>query len=509
LSPSAIDDLVERAELRQMLAIDLDPLPASTPRAFIVMPYGRKKDLRANRFLDCDVAFHRVYRPLLEEFDLDWVRADLQSDSGIIHVAMLSDLANSDLVVVDLSALNFNVAYELGVRHVFASHSTVLINPTVTTFKPAPKPFDVIMSRIHSFDRGADAISDVQAQAAICALRPVLETALTDAGNDSPCHEWFNLDHIKRPFQPRSGVPPKIRAGRTVRERVATATRSADPAKMREEAVNLDKNHEITDSARRACRIELATGLLADGAYADAKELLEEAKPEPGDPLHRTWLHKTVLAYRRVAESSANAAETNRLRELAKQYLTEAEKAGYRDSETYGIWGGLLKRQIQEQRAELNKAEAQALFTEMEQKYRLGFELDPEFYTGVNLVMALRWSGRPRDDTFRRDFNEALTVSEFLARLAFEEDSQNFWAAATLAELTLHGALESGTTSIEAAVQQYTRAARNGSPDQLDSAVFQLEFLRACGDPDDVIDRMVAALRSAGTVSTPGSFPTP
>ena len=34
-----------------MLAIDFDPLPESTPRAFVVMPYGKKKDPRVNRFL--------------------------------------------------------------------------------------------------------------------------------------------------------------------------------------------------------------------------------------------------------------------------------------------------------------------------------------------------------------------------------------------------------------------------------------------------------------------------
>ena len=269
---------------------------------------------------------------------------------------------------------------------------------------------------------------------------------------------------------------------------------------MREEADNLDKDREITDSARRACRIELAAGLLTEGAYTHAKELLEKAKPEPGDPLHRTWLHKTVMAYRKVAERTEDAAEKQRLREIAKGYLAEAEEAGYRDSETYGIWGGLLKRQIQDQRAGMKEADAQGLFAEMEQKYRLGFELDPDYYTGVNVVMALRWSGRPRDDAFRRDFNEVLTVSGFLARLALNEDPQNFWAAVTLAELTLHEALELGTASIDDAVQQYADAARIGRPGEIESAVFQLEFLRTCGDPDDVIERVLAALEQAGDV---------
>ena len=78
--------------------------------------------------------------------------------------------------------------------------------------------------------------------------------------------------------------------------------------------------------------------------------------------------------------------------------------------------------------------------------------------------------------------------------------SQNFWAAVTLAELTLHEALELGTASIDDAVQQYADAARIGRPGEIESAVFQLEFLRTCGDPDDVIERVLAALEQAGDV---------
>ncbi len=495
LSPSVTDDLVNRAEDRQMLAIDLQPAPQSPPRAFVVMPYGKKKDPRANRFLDCDPAFHRVYRPLLEDFDVDWIRADLQTDSGIIHSAMLSDLANSDLVLADLSAINFNVAYELGIRHVFASRSTVLIDPSVTSFKRMAPPFDINMIRTHTFSRSPDGVSDEDAETAIRYLRSVVATALAAGENDSPCHEWFDLARIVRPFRPRSAVPQFRRAGKTVRDGVAAATRSADPDRMREEAANVAAAQGITDDARRACRIELAAALLNERAYVDAMELLELAKPEPADPLHRTWLLKTVMAYRKAAESTDDAAEQLRLQEIAKRYLAEAEDAGYRDSETYGIWGGLLKRQIAERRADMDDAVAQSLFAEMEQKYRLGFELDPDYYTGVNVVMALRWSGRPRDDAFRSDFNEVLTVSRFLARLAFEADQQNFWAAVTLAELTLHEAFERGSASVDEAIRQYAAAARIGRPGEIESAEFQLDFLRECGDPRDLIDRVLAVVK--------------
>jgi hypothetical protein len=504
LSPTVTDDLMSRANERGMLALDVDPLPPSRRSAFIVMPYGKKKDPRVNRFVECNPAFHKVYRPLLEDFDVDWTRADLLTDSGLIHSAMLSDLANSDLVVADLSAINFNVAYELGIRHVFASRATVLIDPSVVSFKHGTPPFDINMIRTHTFERSPDDVTDEQAETAIDALREVMATALEPGKSDSPCHEWFDLGQIVRPFQPRAAVPQFRRAGKTVRDAVAAATRSADPDKMRAEAANVAAATDIKPVARRACQIELAAGLLNEGAYDDARKLLELAKPGPDDPppdedpLQRTWLHKTVMAYRRLGEQTADEAEQRKLWDVAKQYLLEAEEAGYRDSETYGIWGGLLKRQLQSQRAEMDKAVAQSLFAEMEQRYRSGFELDPDYYTGVNVVMALRWSGRPRDDAFARDFNELLTVSRFLAQVARKEDPQNFWAAVTLAELTLHEALERGTATIDDAVGQYADAARIGRPDEIASARFQLEFMRQCGDRGDVIDRALAAVPLPG-----------
>jgi hypothetical protein len=232
-------------------------------------------------------------------------------------------------------------------------------------------------------------------------------------------------------------------------------------------------------------------------AYADARSLLELAKPTPEDPLHRTWLHHTVMAYRRLGERATVPSAQSEFWDTAKRYLSMAEEAGYRDSETYGIWGGLLKRQLERQRGQMDDATASELFAEMEQRYRLGFDLDPEFYTGVNVVMALRWSGRPRDDSFRRDFNEVLTVSRFLARQALAEDPGDFWAAATLAELALHEALELHTVPLADSVRLYADAGRMGRPDEVGSARFQLEFLRTCGEPPDIIDQLLAALSQA------------
>ena len=78
--------------------------------------------------------------------------------------------------------------------------------------------------------------------------------------------------------------------------------------------------------------------------------------------------------------------------------------------------------------------------------------------------------------------------------MARKEDPQDFWATVTLAELTLHEALERGADLFDVAVGQYADAGRIGRPDGIKSARFQLEFMRQCGDRGDVIDRALAAL---------------
>ena len=493
-SPSVTDDLVARAEDRGHLTIDLSPIRRQTT-AFVVMPYGRKRDARTGRYIDCDPAFHKVYRPLLEDADVVWTRADLETDSGIIHSSMLASLANSDLALVDLATTNFNVAYELGVRHVFAAHSTILVNPHVLGRPQQSPPFDVNMIRVHSYSRDVE-FSDEQAEDAIRQLKPVIAEAIDDHTIDSPAHDWFQLDHLDRPFTQRSAIPETVIRAAEARQRISNAIRSSDATPMLTEAAWLETASELPEEVRRALRIELAVALLDEASYTEAHTLLDLARPSMDDPLHRLWLQTSVMACRRLGEQTSDPNERQELWRTARNLLIDAERAGYADSETYGIWGGLIKRQLQNEKSANDPAVVSSLFQEMAEKYKAGFELDPNFYTGINLVMALRLSNRERDDVFREELNEAITVTRFLNRLTLSNDATDYWALATQAELSLYEALERGT-EIDIAAQQYADAARYGRPDQIASTTFQLEFLALYGTPDDVISRVTTVLNQA------------
>lgn len=497
-SPSVSDHFARHATARGLLSLDLNPI-ANRRRAFIAMAYGKKPNPPNLKEYDCDPAFHRVYRPLLEDFDIDWTRADLQADTGLIHVGMLDDLAHSDIVIADLSTSNFNVGYELGLRHAFAPFATVLVRPTLRGAKDSTVPFDVKISRNHRFEIDQQ-ISDEDAEAAIEKLRPVIRSVLQVDRRDSPVHDWFAVGD-QRPLQRRGELPEAVKQEFELRRAIALAIRSSDAGRMRSAARELQACTEIGEETRQALRIELAAGLLDEAAYQASADLLDASEPAEHSPMHRTWLHKSAMAHRRLGDESApGSAVRDQHWQLAEDLLSTALRLEYQDSETYGIYGGLLKNRFKATADTMSTAAANALFDVMCEQYQLGFEIDPSYYLGVNLVMALRIRMRRSPEAraaIEPGFHEALTVSKFLTRIAMAAERHSFWPAVTHAELLLHTALFTGGDTAPA-IEAYARAARLARPEYRNSAINQLDFLQLCGDPPQLLTEIRAVLDTAG-----------
>lgn len=87
--------------------------------------------------------FENIIRPAVEEFKFQGNliykcdRSDLISQSGSITHTILNNIYKSDVVIADLSGLNPNVLYELGIRHALRN-KTILIASKQTTI-----PFDI------------------------------------------------------------------------------------------------------------------------------------------------------------------------------------------------------------------------------------------------------------------------------------------------------------------------------------------------------------------------------
>lgn len=110
------------------------------PLCFVIGPIGKQGSPERKH---SDLLLHAVIKPVLaaEEFGYDVKRADEDADPGMIGDRMVSDIINAELVVADLTDLNPNAFYELGIRHATQK-------PTIHTARTGTVlPFDNVSHR--------------------------------------------------------------------------------------------------------------------------------------------------------------------------------------------------------------------------------------------------------------------------------------------------------------------------------------------------------------------------
>jgi hypothetical protein len=212
------------------------------PLCFVIGPIGKEASLERRH---ADLLLHSIIKHVLEavEFGYKVKRADEDADPGMIGDRVISDIIHAELVVADLTDLNPNAFYELGIRH-----STE--KPTIHIAKAGTiLPFDTVAHRTifvdltdwHSTEAGrsrlaqsARAIKDqeyrvsnpiTQANASfqmresadprdhvIAGLRErigSLETKLQDFGS-------ARIRDGKSPFDPREAIMAEDRIIRTI-----------------------------------------------------------------------------------------------------------------------------------------------------------------------------------------------------------------------------------------------------------------------------------------------------
>lgn len=113
---------------------------------FVIMPFGLKTDV-AGRTVNFDRIYDEFLEPAIEEAGLACERCDRVDEAGNIHRRMFSSIWTADVALVDLSLLNANVFYELGVRHALRRSITILIRR-----KGTDVPFNVSNLNVIEYD---------------------------------------------------------------------------------------------------------------------------------------------------------------------------------------------------------------------------------------------------------------------------------------------------------------------------------------------------------------------
>ncbi len=135
---------------------------AQRPLCFVIGPIGGNgSDTRKH----ADMLLNAVVRHVLEteQFGYRVKRSDEDTDPGMIGDRVVIDILNAELVVADLTELNPNAFYELGIRHA-TEKPTIHIARTGTAL-----PFDNISHRTlfvdvadwHSIESSRKALADL------------------------------------------------------------------------------------------------------------------------------------------------------------------------------------------------------------------------------------------------------------------------------------------------------------------------------------------------------------
>ena len=142
---------------------------------FVVIGFGLKTDYATGRVLNLDKTYEKLIRPAFDEVNVNCFRAIDANRTGGIDDIMYRWLYEADIVIADLSTLNANVFYELGVRHAQKPNTTIIIAESVLMQKI---PFDLSHFVIHQYQHSGEDIADEDRKTFVSHLAGVVRDIL-------------------------------------------------------------------------------------------------------------------------------------------------------------------------------------------------------------------------------------------------------------------------------------------------------------------------------------------
>jgi tetratricopeptide (TPR) repeat protein len=480
-----VEDLVAQARLRNVPALRIDPNVriSEQPRAFVAMPYGKKPDPQRQIDVDCNLVYTKILLPALENAQLNYRRADEEIDSGVVLQPMIEWLADADLVIGDLQTANFNVGWELGLRHLMRPRQTLLIRPAGTI-----APFDLNLVRHVVYRSDELGVSDDAAVEAWAALAPYLRS-VGEHGNDSDSPVAAVMDVTQWSVVERRGAWDE--RWESMREQLAYARDAADGDLMLEV---LESAPDLDPKALSLLCGEAGVGLVRLARYEDARRLLREVVESDGEVLHPEAHVYYAQALYRPEDASIEAFDA------AEKVLRRVLVKRHAHPEVRALLGAIAKRRA---RSRTSVEEREPDLRLAMESYRYDYERNlSAYYEGINVVaVAAALHLVYGDEGAGASARELLPAIRVAAALAQRSSPKDYWAAVTLAECTLYESLLGlGEPSFSAAY----RAAGALRPPRgsLKSTLFQLDFLRLLGLPEESLaSAQQGLLAGAGTPS--------
>ncbi len=417
------------------------------PYCFVITSFGKKENLNDVKSkqktgtagpiqeIDFDNIYHELVKPAILQAGLEPLIESEERTGGSIHKTMYEKIILCEFCVADLTNLNPNAYYELGMRYAVKPFTTI---PIIAS-SHFPLPFDIASDRTltYSVDENFN-LSNKQND--IDALAERLQYAKQNRATDSPLYDLINgiafqnsVAHEKTDvFRDRVHYDEGIKQ-ELAYARVVMADDAGKQKQLRIEAIDKIKNELIREHKQLE---NIGTAILIDImiSYRNIEafnEMLAFIKQLP------RYVFETLMVqeqYAFVLNRNGSKAKPvdNVMIDEAESVLKKLEKEGKASSESYGIWGRIYKDKFDRAYKSGNVGEAKSYLKRASIYYQKGFESDPrDAYPGVNYVTCLELLGE-REKSLR-----LVPAVEYAVIAKMKRKEPDYWDYATLLELAV------------------------------------------------------------------------
>jgi tetratricopeptide (TPR) repeat protein len=446
-------------------------MPA-TPRAFVVMPFGKKKGPDGLE-IDCDAIYADLLAPAIKAAGLAPHRADADRRGGSIHLDMFQDLLLAEFVVADLTLDNPNVWYEIGVRHALRAGGSVLLYSLRDRL-----PFDIAGQRMQRYTLKEGKPDPEKTEAERTALTEAIRATMGAWRGRRASPVYQQIPSLIEPDWKKlrvGDINEYWQALEAWQSRITIAGRKQRPGDILVLAEETPSSILEFEALRTA-----ADALQKLNRPRYALRILEQARKLDPDDLKARQLEGIALGRDGRYEEAREA-----LRKLAEEH---------RDGETLGIFARTCKdewRQVwnaHAQRATDPLAAARDTAATLQRAavaYADAFRADAaNYYPGINALTLGRLWEHVTGRKSKLPLDLIASGLSWCTAVAVERD-KDYWSLATRAELAL---LENRK---DEAIESYEEAAAlavtNRDRFALDSSDQQLDFLGTLAFRPDIV----------------------
>jgi hypothetical protein len=430
--------------------------PGFRRRVFVVMPFGKKDVPKKPRVdatpepaseplkVDFDAVYQLLFKPALETAGLQPFCADDEEAAGDILKDMFAELITADFALADISILNANVFYELGIRHTVGPRGVICVHAGW-----ADRPFDVAPQRTFKYEgklfevgckRDAlwEALVAAEAQRLGETLRKAVELDRTTEG--SPV--YGNLPNLVPPDASRIGTA-KFKHYQAQSAEWSQRVIIAGKEGRAEDILTLAGDAPSPYYRRKLLR-QCGDALLALRRFAQSEKVFKELRED----LAGTG---SIEEFRVECQLALLANRLGRTRE-AEQKLSDLANKAPGDLEAQGLLGRVYKdmwRTAWSSEKSLENRLALAwrnavIARKSIATYEIALRCDlGSYYNGINVVALASLLEHIARETKRSmrpevsDLEDLKTVVRLATAARLDAENEGVWARATLGELHL------------------------------------------------------------------------